>query len=114
MHYDLMAGRARFPSLHGKHVFITGGGSGIGKALVDHFADQGALVSFVDINDAASESVIAGVAARGNPVPEARRLDLRDVAALEAHIAEIGARRGPIAVLVNNAGNGTDRRCLFR
>ena len=49
----LMDGRATYPSLQGRHVFITGGGSGIGQGLVEHFADQGATVSFVDINAAA-------------------------------------------------------------
>ena len=79
MHYDLIDGRARFPSLRGRHVFITGGGSGIGRSLVEHFADQGFVVSFVDLNDAASEAVIAGVVARGHAAPDYKRLDLREV-----------------------------------
>lgn len=110
VNYDFLEGRARFPSLQGKHVFITGGGSGIGRSMVEHFADQGARVSFVDIDDTASEAVVAGVAARGDPAPDYARLDLRDVEALEAHIAGIGVRKGPISVLVNNAGNDDRHR----
>lgn len=110
MNYDLLENRASFPSLKGKHVFITGGGSGIGRSLVEHFADQGSSVSFVDINDAAADAVIAGVVAKGHDAPHYKRLDLRDVAALEAHVAELGAARGPITVLVNNAGNDDRHR----
>lgn len=111
MNYDILEGGARYPSLQGRHVFITGGGSGIGRALVEHFADQGARVTFVDINGEAAEAVAGGVAARGLERPEFHRLDLRDTAALEALIAEAGDRRGPVSVLVNNAGND-DRHTL--
>ncbi len=111
MNYDLLAGRATYPSLKGRHVFVTGGGSGIGRSIVEHFADQGAQVSFVDINSEASAEVVAGCVARGNETPEFTRLDLRDVEALEAHVADLGVRRGPITVLVNNAGSD-DRHTL--
>ena len=40
---------AKFASLRGKRVFITGGGTGIGEAMVISFAEQGAQVAFVDI-----------------------------------------------------------------
>ena len=39
---------AVYPSLDGRVVFITGGGSGIGESLVRHFCAQGANVTFVD------------------------------------------------------------------
>lgn len=111
MNYDLLDGRGTYPSLKGKHVFITGGGSGIGRALVEHFADQQCRVSFVDINDDAANAVADGIAARGLEKPLYRRLDLRDVEALTALVAELGRSRGPITVLVNNAGND-DRHTL--
>jgi D-xylose 1-dehydrogenase len=111
MNYDLMDGRGTFPTLKGKHVLVTGGASGIGRALVEHFCDQGSRVSFVDLADDAAESVADGVAARGHERPDYHHLDLRDTDALEAHVAELGARRGPVSVLVNNAGND-DRHAL--
>jgi D-xylose 1-dehydrogenase len=40
---------ATYPSLAGRSVFISGGGSGIGESLVEHFAKQGAKVCFVDM-----------------------------------------------------------------
>ncbi|HJV95763.1 MAG TPA: SDR family NAD(P)-dependent oxidoreductase, partial [Albitalea sp.] len=46
-------GLAMYPSLRGRCVFVTGGGSGIGAAIVTAFAAQGARVAFVDIAEAA-------------------------------------------------------------
>ena len=42
---------ASYPSLYNKSVFITGGASGIGSSLVEHFSAQGAKVNFIDIDD---------------------------------------------------------------
>lgn len=96
---------AHYPSLTGKVVFITGGGTGIGAALVAAFAGQQAQVAFVDIQDAPSLALCEQLAARGLPRPCYRHCDLRDIAALQAVIAEVGATFGDIAVLVNNAAN---------
>jgi NAD(P)-dependent dehydrogenase (short-subunit alcohol dehydrogenase family) len=104
-------GFAVYPSLSGKVVFITGGGSGIGAAHVAHFAAQGARVAFVDIADEASERVVAEVTAAGHPVPFFQHCDLRDVDALRASIANAAERLGPITVLVNNAAH--DQRHKF-
>ena len=46
---------ANYPSLKGKNILITGGASGIGKELVKGFAEQGANVAFLDLNDEAGE-----------------------------------------------------------
>jgi len=105
MNYELMAGRATYPSLKDKHVFITGGASGIGRALVEHFVDQGAVVTFVDLNDEAAAAVVKGCVERGGHAPFYQSLDLRNVEALENVITRSGSDRGPISVLVNNAGN---------
>lgn len=78
--------------------------------MVAHFADQGARVSFVDINAAAGQTVADSVAAAGHERPAFCALDLRDTVALERHIADLGAQRKAITVLVNNAGNDDRHR----
>ncbi len=101
-----MIKKAKFPSLEGKCVFITGGGSGIGESMVEEFAAQGAKVAFVDIAQEASEALCARVAAAGHRTPLFRRCDITDIAALQATIAELSAELGgDFDVLVNNAAN---------
>lgn len=96
---------AIYPSLRDRVVFVTGGGSGIGAEEVTQFARQGAKVAFVDIADAASEALVETLRAAGHPPPLYRQCDIKDVAALQAVIAEVGRTLGPITVLVNNAAN---------
>lgn len=94
-----------YHSLKGKRVFITGGGSGIGEALVSEFAAQGAQVAFVDIAEEASAALCARLAAQGLPAPLFRRCDITDIAALQATMADFAAQIGDFDVLVNNAAN---------
>ena len=91
---------AVYPSLKGKRVVVTGGGSGIGAGLVEAFARQGAETLFVDILESESAALVARLG--DAPVrPVFHRVDLTDVAAIETFFQAIG----PIDVLVNNAGN---------
>jgi NAD(P)-dependent dehydrogenase (short-subunit alcohol dehydrogenase family) len=100
-----MNNAARFPSLSGKRVFVTGGGTGIGAAIVTALAGQGAIVAFVDIADAPSEALCAQVAASGHPAPFYRHCDITDIPALQGVIAALAAEVGDFDVLVNNAAN---------
>ncbi|MEO8753019.1 MAG: SDR family oxidoreductase [Casimicrobiaceae bacterium] len=111
LNLELLAGAARYPSLAGRVVFITGGASGIGASLVLHFCDQGSRVAFVDLRSDLAQALIADITARGLPAPWFRECDLRDITALRAAIADAGAALGPIRVLINNAGND-DRHTL--
>ena len=97
-----MAG-AIYPSLEGRSVFITGGGSGIGASITEHFCAQRSKVAFCDIGDEASHALIAKITAEGHPAPHYEHADVRDIAQLEAAIASAARVNGPITVLVNNA-----------
>lgn len=96
-------GTAIYPGLEGKRVVITGGGSGIGAALVEAFAEQKGDVHFLDI---CAEEAQALVERLGNHVTF-HHCDLTDLDALEATFKRIGA----VDVLVNNAAND-DRHTL--
>ncbi|HKV13868.1 MAG TPA: SDR family oxidoreductase [Reyranella sp.] len=94
---------ASYPSLKGRTVFVSGGGSGIGASIVEHFAEQEAKVGFVDIDEAASAALMKKIAAAGHASPLFVKADVRDVKAYQAAIAEAAAKLGAITVLINNA-----------
>ncbi len=102
---------ARFPSLQGRCVFVTGGASGIGAAMVEAFAAQGALVAFVDVAAEASAELASRLQARGLRAPWWRACDVRDVAALQQAIADAAKALGDFHVLVNNVASD-DRHTL--
>jgi NAD(P)-dependent dehydrogenase (short-subunit alcohol dehydrogenase family) len=101
---------ARYPSLADRVVLVTGGGSGIGAAMVEAFAENGARVAFVDIQDAPSHALIEKLASARHR-PRFIHCDLTDIAALRAAVATIRAEIGPVAVLINNAAND-DRHAI--
>src|SRR5215475_10312269 len=100
---DEQNGYARYPSLKGRSVFITGGGSGIGESLVRHFCAQGSRVAFVDVAEEASRRLAGEIAAEGAPAPLFIACDLRDVEALQAAVEQARQENGPIQALLNNA-----------
>jgi NAD(P)-dependent dehydrogenase (short-subunit alcohol dehydrogenase family) len=102
---------ATYPSLRRRRVFITGGATGIGAALVEAFARQHAQVAFVDIAADAAESLAARLGADGLPKPWWRQCDVIDVAALQSAIKDAAAEHGDFHVLVNNVGSD-DRHAL--
>lgn len=108
---QLATSLASYPSLRDRSVFITGGGSGIGAAMVTAFVEQGARVAFVDVNEAASRDLAQQLKAAGHAAPWWRACDVRDVAALQAAIADATAEVGDFAVLVNNVASD-DRHTL--
>ncbi len=100
---------ARYPSLQGRPVLITGGASGIGEALVRAFADQGAKVGFLDIAGELGQKLAEELTSKGQTVIF-KRCDLTDIPALREAIAGLEAKNGPTAALANNAANDTRHR----
>lgn len=101
----------RYPSLHGRTVFISGGSSGIGAELVRAFAAQGSRVAFCGTRADGGDALIAELRAAGATELFYQACDVRDIAALQALLARVAERWGPIQVLVNNAGRD-DRHAL--
>lgn len=95
---------ARYGSLQGKRVFVTGGGSGIGEAIVAAFVEQGATVAFVDIMREAGAALCARLGDLPNP-PVFRYCDIADIPALQGVMDELASELGDFDVLVNNAAN---------
>lgn len=98
--------QAIYPSLKGKRVLITGGGSGIGAGIVIAFARQGAAVTLLDIAVSDSQALIASLSDTAIK-PIFKQCDLTDIASLQATLASLGE----FDVLVNNAAND-DRHSL--
>jgi NAD(P)-dependent dehydrogenase (short-subunit alcohol dehydrogenase family) len=93
------ARRALYPSLEGKRVLVTGGGSGIGAGIVAEFLRQGADVAYFDL------------AANAESPARFAQVDLTDIEATQAAIAGLIAEGGGFDVLVNNAAND-DRHAI--
>lgn len=95
---------ASYSDLQDKVVLVTGGGSGIGEAIVREFARQRARVAFLDIAVAPSRKLAAELQDSGRAV-QYLPCDLTNVQALRAALAAVKNRWGPIQVLINNAAN---------
>ncbi|MGF1625991.1 MAG: SDR family NAD(P)-dependent oxidoreductase [Alphaproteobacteria bacterium] len=100
-----MSTTTTYPSLRDRSVLVTGGGSGIGASIVEHFCAQGARVGFVDVADVPSRALVDAIARKGNPAPQFVHCDLRDIAALREAVGAIADAHGPVTVLVNNAAH---------
>jgi len=94
-----------YPSLRDRAVFISGGATGIGASIVEHFAAQGARVAFVDIQEEPAHALAERLATEGHPKPHFVHCDLRDIAAYQAVIRDAATALGGIDVLVNNAAH---------
>ncbi|WP_284944207.1 SDR family NAD(P)-dependent oxidoreductase [Acidisoma cladoniae] len=106
-----MSGRyATYPSLAGKRVLVTGGASGIGAGIVEHFVAQGSHVGFLDVDEASAQTLLArqpegAVAYFGN-------VDLRDIPAVRLAIQTLREQLGGgFDILVNNAARD-DRHAI--
>lgn len=86
-------------TLDGRHALITGGGKGIGRAAAGALSAAGATVTVTGRSEDALKEAVAGKVAAGYFVS-----DVTDPAALEAGIRDAAGLRGPVDILVANAG----------
>jgi NAD(P)-dependent dehydrogenase (short-subunit alcohol dehydrogenase family) len=103
-----MGAITKYSSLEGRCVFITGGATGIGAAMVEAFAIQGAKVAFVDLDMDSADSLCASLKNQTGTIPWFQKIDVTDVEALQAAITAAVKELGPLQALINNAAN--DRR----
>jgi NAD(P)-dependent dehydrogenase (short-subunit alcohol dehydrogenase family) len=89
--------------LTGRTALVTGGARGIGAAIVERLAAEGAAVVVADRLSDAAESVAGAVQAAGGEAI-AHTVDLTDLAAISAMVETAIAWRGALDILVNNAG----------
>jgi 3-oxoacyl-[acyl-carrier protein] reductase len=90
--------------LAGKVALVTGGGRGIGRAIVERLAGDGVdVVFFYRGNAEAAREVVSSVTSAGGKA-EAMQVDIADAAAVAAAVEQVITSRGRIDVLVNNAG----------
>lgn len=86
-------------SLQNKTAVITGGGSGIGKAIAILFAKQGALVHIIELNVASAENVVSEIKKDGGQA-QAHSCNV----AVQLQVKEVFNTIGAFHILVNNAG----------
>jgi D-xylose 1-dehydrogenase len=95
---------AIYPDLADKVVRVTGGASGIGAAIVRVFARQKSTVVFFDINEEAGMGLSRELSGQGLAA-YFQRVDLTDIPALRAGVADACKAHGPTAILINNAAH---------
>ena len=97
--------KVQYFDLKNKRVLISGGASGIGSSIVEHFCEQGSEVYFVDINKKLAQKTIIKIKKRKLKNPIFIECNIKNIKKYKSLIFNIIKTKGPIDILVNNASN---------
>ena len=100
------------PLLAGRTAVVTGGAGGIGGAISERFAGEGATVIVVDVDEARTLATVDAITRAGGDATGVVA-DITDADAIDAIAAEVDERAGAADVLVNNVGHYLHRRHDF-
>ena len=92
--------------LKGEHLFVTGGAAGIGEAIVLGGVNEGAKVSFVDIDDAKANALVEKLTSQGHQV-QYQNADVSKFETFKAGYDKLVSTFGPVTVAVSNAGRNS-------
>ncbi len=82
---------------------VTGGGKGIGRAVAERLASEGAKVTIFD-SDPAAITEVCGAAKKSNYLIDGVKVDITDEASVKSAISEVAERSGRLDIVVNSAG----------
>ena len=88
-------------------VLVTGGAQGLGRAMTQRFAAEGARVHLADLNESAGNEVLEGLSGTGHAF---HKIDITDPSAAHSWVDGVATDEGRVDVLVNNAGIIRDNR----
>ena len=97
--------KVQYFDLKNKRVLISGGASGIGSSIVEHFCEQGSEVYFIDINKKLAQKTISKIKKRKLKKPIFKECNIKNIKKYKSLIFNIIKTKGPIDILVNNASN---------
>jgi D-xylose 1-dehydrogenase len=105
LNYSKHSDYTKYSSLENKVVFITGGATGIGAALVEAFVAQKSRVAFVDIDQSAAMILCDDLQAKGFNRPTFLVCDVSNTEELKSVISQVSQQLGNVNILINNAAN---------